>query len=150
VAKFRFQSVLKLRRHREDRRKRDLAGALAVENRRKQAALHYARMRQDHAGNLRRRQQRGSLDVAALIEHKAYIGLLDREIGRQLQSVAAAERETARRRDVLVDAMKDRKALEVLRQRALEARRADEARRETAELDEVAARVHGGGAARER
>lgn len=143
MATFRLQPVLKLRRHEEDRRKYDLAGALAVENQHKDAAMRYARMRQRQVGEFRTRQQTGELNIAVLIEQRAYIGLLDREIRGQLQHAARAEHRTAGCRRRLAEAMVARKALEVLRDRASEADRVQQARADTIELDEVAVRMHG-------
>ena len=140
MPKFRLQPVLKLRQHREEQRKRELAEALAVERRLKDDALRLAQLRQAQAEQSRRRQKEGLLDIRAIIEVRTFIGLLDRRIHEQLCRVAGAEHESALRRAVLVRAMKDRKALDVLRQRAMLAQRLEEARRETAELDEVGGR----------
>lgn len=143
MATFRLASVLKLRRHHEDRRQRDLAAALAVENEQKDTAMRYARMRQEQAERVRRWQRvAGELDVRALIDHRAYVGLLDREIQEKLRCVARAEHETVGRRAKLVEAMVDRKALEVLQERAADDERTRRDRAETAEIDEVALRVH--------
>jgi len=143
MAKFRLAPVLTLRKHREDDRKRELAEALAEESREKQSALRFAEMRQNQATLLRQRQAAGEIDVRTLIEDRAYLGQLDREIQRQLRVVARCELETNRRRAVLVEARRDRRAMEVLQEKFLAARRAVEVRRETAELDEVAIRLAG-------
>lgn len=147
MAKFRLAPVLTLRKHREDDRKCELAAALAVENREKQSALRFAELRREQAGRLKESQAASQIDVRTLIEHRAYIGLLDREIQGQLRVVAKCELETNRRRTVLVEARRDRKALEVLKEKVVAAERAAEARRETVELDEVAIRLAGQGSA---
>jgi len=143
MAKFRLAPVLTLRKHREDDRKRELAEALAEESREKQSALRFAEMRQNQATLLRQRQAAGEIDIRTLIEDRAYLGQLDREIQRQLRVVARCELETNRRRAVLVEARRDRRAMEVLQEKFLAARRAMEVRRETVELDEVAIRLAG-------
>ena len=144
MARFRLEPVLKLRQHREDARKRDLAVALNDENQEKETALRYVRLRQDQIHQMRARQvtDDGPLDIRALIEHRAHIGLLDREIQGQLRTVAVAERETTGRRRKVSEAMVDRKALEVLRDKALTAEQANLMRQEAAELDEVSLRIH--------
>jgi flagellar export protein FliJ len=144
VARFRLEPVLKLRQHREDTRKRDLAVALNGENQEKETALRYVRLRQDQIHQMRVRQEDddGPLDIRALIEHRAHIGLLDREIQGQLRAVAVAERETADRRRSVSEAMVDRKALEVIRDKALTAAQEDLTRREAAELDEASLWIH--------
>ena len=141
MAKFRLEPVLKLRRHREEDRKRDLARALAVENRFKDAALHIADLRGQHATRMREGQGAGQpLDIRTLIEHRSYIGLLDREIARQLRCVALAEHETRRRRQHLAAAMVDRKAMEVLRDKVLLAAQREEERRDESEMADLAIR----------
>jgi len=129
-----------LRQHREDLRKRELAEALAVETRLKQEALRLARLRQHQADEFRTRQQAGPLDMRAIIDCRAFIGLLDRRILEGLQDVAKAEHATAGHRQNLVQAMKDRKAIEVLQQRAMNREQLAQARRETAELDDISTR----------
>lgn len=142
MATFRFKTVLKLRKYREDQRKHELAAALAVEQQRKDDALRFARLRQEQTERVRNRlRSEGEINVRSIIEDRSYVGLLDREIRDQLICVARAEHETSRRRTRLAEATVRRKALEVLQDRALVARQADENRRETAELDEVGLRI---------
>jgi flagellar export protein FliJ len=142
MATFRLAPVLKLRKHREEDRKRDLAAALTVENREKETALRYAELRQSQTVQLRRSQQTGGeMDIRTLIEHRSYIGLLDRELSGQLRRVAQAEHETGRRRGRLAEAMVARKALDVLRDKAAAAERAETEKAEATELDEVAVRI---------
>lgn len=139
MAKFRLEPVLRLRRHREESRKRELAEAVAVEMQRKEGVMRLARMRDEQKQTLRQAQQVGLLDMEAVIQERQYVGLLDREIGLGLGVVAGAERETAARRARMVEAMKERKALEVLQERSRSAERRREAAVEAAALDEVAA-----------
>ena len=145
MAKFRLAPVLKLRLHREELRKRELAVALADENRLKEVVLRLARLRQDQADEFRRQQQAGQLDVRAIIERKTFIGLLERRIREQLVVVARAEQQTQQRRQELLAAMKDRKALDVLHERHNERVRQAEARQETMALDEIGGRLGGAG-----
>ncbi len=139
---FRLRPVLRFRKYQEQSQKRCLAEALTVENEQKETALRYAGMRQEAAGRFRSEQEKGWLDVRRLIDRRVYISLLDRELQDQLQVVAKAELETGRRRGDLAEAMKARKALEVLEDRARRRQRAAQDRAETAEMDEVAVGVH--------
>jgi flagellar export protein FliJ len=116
-----------------------LAEAVAVEMQRKEGVMRLARMRDEQKQTLRQAQQVGLLDMEAVIQERQYVGLLDREIGLGLGVVAGAERETAARRARMVEAMKERKALEVLQERSRSAERRREAAVEAAALDEVAA-----------
>lgn len=141
MTRFRLEPVLKLRRHREEARKRELAEAVAAENERKDAALRYAQMRQEQTQAMRRQGGSGQLDMRSLIDYRVYLGRLDREIRDQLRSVAVAEKKTAERREHLTRAMVDRKAIDKLARRHAERQRLEQDRRETAELDEMALRL---------
>jgi flagellar export protein FliJ len=139
MAKFKLEPVLRLRQHREESRKRDLAVAVAAEMERKEGVRRLARMRDEQKQTLRQVQQAGVLDMETVIQERQYVGLLDREIGLGLGVVAGAERETAVRRGRMVEAMKDRKALEVLKERSRVVERRREAAVDAAALDEMAA-----------
>ncbi len=139
MKKFRLQPVLKLRQYAEELRKRDLAEALAEEQRRKDFVLRIAESRNQQTALLRQQQEQSEVDVRNLIEHRQYIGLLDREIRLNLRHVAAAEQQTATRKQAVVSAMRDRKAVETLRQHFNERMRQQGERLETIEMDEVAA-----------
>jgi len=139
MAKFKLEPVLKLRQHREDARKRELAEAVAAETQRKEGVMRLARMRDEQSQLLRQSQHSGLLDMETVIQERQYVGLLDREIGLSLGVVAGAERETVVRRGRMVEAMKDRKALDVLKDRSRVVERRREAAVEAAALDEMAA-----------
>ena len=145
MAKFRLEPVLKLRKYREEARKRDLAAAVSEEQRHKDVVLRLANFQLEQSQVFRRQQGAGPLDMLALIAQKQYLGLLDREIRFGLKSVARAEHETARHRGKVAGAMQDRKALEILQGRALEAALAEQRRAEMAELDEAGLRIVRGG-----
>ena len=145
MAKFRLEPVLKLRKYREEARKRDLAAAVSEEQRHKAAVLRLAGLQQEQSQMFRQQQQAGRLDMRALIAQKQYLALLGREISFSLTGVARAEHETGRQRGKVAEAMKDRKALEILRDRAVEAALAQQRRDEMAELDEAGLRVARGG-----
>ncbi len=141
MAKFRLQPVLKLRKYREQLRQRDLAIAIGEEQQRKDAVLHLADLRRRQTDIFRSQQQAGPLDMQAVVAQRQYLGLLSREISFRLRGVAQAERETARRRGDMTEAMRDRKAIEILEDRFRERLRRDEDRRDMAELDEASLRI---------
>lgn len=138
MKRFRLESVLRLRKHREELRKRELAAALAAERETKDEVLRLADIRRRNAEAFRDRQDRGPVDVRQVIELKQYIGLLDRELGFRLRDVARAEHRSEACRQTVAGAMTDRKAIETLKGRAADAERREASRRETAELDEAA------------
>jgi len=141
MAKFRLEPVLKLRKYREQVRKRDLAVAVAREQQQKEAVVRLAGLQQEQSHIFRRQQQAGRIDMQAVVAQKQYLGLLGREIGFGLQDVARAEHETTRHRGKVAEAMKDRKALDVLQERFVEGLRTEQRRAETSELDEAGLRI---------
>lgn len=145
---FRLQPVMKLRQYAEELRKRDLAEALAEERRRKDVVLRLAESRKEQSETLRRRQRQDELDVREMIEHRQYMGLLEREIHLHLRHVAVAERQTHSSRLALMEAVRSRKAIDVLRRRFDERLQQKQSRLETAEMDEVASSVNRGNALR--
>jgi flagellar protein FliJ len=142
MAKFRLQTVLNLRKHREDDRKRELAGVLAAEQQRKAAVQRLADLRQKMSVIYRQIQGDGEVDIQSVIEQKRYLGFLDREVVLQLREVRRCEQVTAEYRQRLMLAMRDRKSLDVLKNRAMERARLAENRAEAADLDEVGLRIH--------
>lgn len=141
MAKFQLEPVLKLRRYREQVRKRDLAAAVAREQQQKEAVVRLAGLQQEQLQLFRRQQQAGRLDMQAVVAQKQYLGLLGREIGFGLQGVARAEHESGRHRGKVAEAMKDRKALDILQERFVEGLRAEQRRAERSELDEAGLRI---------
>jgi flagellar FliJ protein len=137
MTKFRLEAVLKFRKHREESRKRELAKAVAEELQRKEKVLRLAELRKHESATLKVSQKPGPLDMQMVIEQRRYVGQLDREIYLRLSDVAKAEEVTAGYRKNVVEAMKDRKALDILKERFLLAAQQKAAGREAVVLDEV-------------
>jgi flagellar export protein FliJ len=142
--KFRLQTVLKLREAKRDHARASLAEAFRAgdvldENRRGVAT---------EQGALRdlRRAAAGEhyLDVNRLLEAQQYDLLLrarEQELARQQ---ALLEVETERRRLALVESERDVRVMQMLDDRKRAAHVRNERRRETQQLDEVAARSRRG------
>jgi flagellar protein FliJ len=136
--RFRLATLLQLRET-----ARDQCRAALAEARRADAALAD---RLDRAGQQRQRVESelraaagpGAIDMARLVEAQLYVSVLqalEADLRQERQTLAA---EIDRRRQTLVKADQDVKALEKLRQRRLECHRRHEERREAQQLDEVA------------
>jgi flagellar FliJ protein len=139
--RFRLATLLKLRRTVRDQARAHLA-----------QAQHAADMLEERLAALRReldaarREQQlqpGAVDVDRLLAATRYEAVLryqEQDVLAQRELVAA---EVERRRELLLAADRDLKALEKLQQRQAEEQRATMERRAMAELDEAARNVRG-------
>ena len=137
---FRYHTLLKQAAAEENLRQRDLAGLLRL-----QMVMH---------GQLRQMQQTisdakrelgeklvGSVDLDAVRGVARFSGDSTSR-GRQIvQKLAGLDQQITQARAVLADAMRKRKSLELLRDKDRLAWEQRERRRETAELDEIAAQA---------
>lgn len=138
--RFRMATVLRLREAARDERRRHLAEALEAERILERQRDEVEAQLHDLAATMRERAT-GALDVDQMLARDRYQLLLKghRELLRQ-QSGRIAE-EIARRREALVQADREVRVLERLREVQHETHRQEEERRELAVLDEAAARV---------
>lgn len=136
--KFRMATLLRLRESTRDQRRGELAEAYRVDE------LLQGRIRQlaDEAARHRERCRQlarpGTVNVDHLLESQRYelsLKAARASLERQRETVLA---EIERRRQALVEADREVRTLERLRERQLDAFRAEEDRREMKRLDEVA------------
>jgi flagellar export protein FliJ len=138
--KFQLQSLLSVRKQEHASRQVMLAQTLA--------AQRLIEARRDATEDELRRQQRrtraraapGRLDVASLATEQQYEASLRAELAALAQEADACQREVDARREAVLEANRDLRALEKLRERQHERHLSDEARAQAIELDEVAAR----------
>jgi flagellar FliJ protein len=138
---FRLERVRALRERGEDLAKQELAGALSrrlsCEERLRETGTEL---------DLARDRQRDLAEVAAsahdLIARQRYLERVERNRVQGQQELVQSDAEVAARRATLVEAARDRQALERLKER----RRSDHARElkriEGAEMDEIALTLH--------
>ncbi|MGD0900873.1 MAG: flagellar export protein FliJ [Thermoguttaceae bacterium] len=136
--RFRFTPVLRLREATREERRAALAEAYRVDDvlrRRLEAvAAEIERLR----GISRQAASPGPVDVDRLVETQRYqlaLQIQQAQIAAQRDNMAA---EIQRRRQALLEADREVRVLEKLRQRQAERHRLEEDRRETKRLDEVA------------
>jgi flagellar protein FliJ len=79
----------------------------------------------------------GRLDMPFLAGHRRYLAAMQRKGTGLIQKLAALGPQIEARRTAVVAAAKDRKAIEKLKERRKDIWLAEQARRETAELDEI-------------
>lgn len=137
--RFRLATLLKLREQTRDERRRDLAQALQAERILRQRVAHLqgeieaTRQRSRSAGQ-------GNVNIEELLNARRYELLMQGEVtavNTQLSQVLA---EIERRRQVLLEADRDVKVLEKLRQLQATQHAAEEQKRENRHLDEAALR----------
>lgn len=138
--RFRLETLKKIREGERDERRRRLAEALQalqiVEQKRQELRAEAARVQEQ----TRRASQPGTVDVNALISQQRYALLLSAQ-GQQLQEQAARiEDEIERRRAALVEADRQVRVLEKLRERQLAAFLEQQEKRDQKQMDEIALR----------
>ena len=140
MAHFTF-ALQPLLRHRE-RLEQDCQQELAVVNgelAEVEAALHEAEQTVLGAlADLRQNRLVGPIDLAFLTAHRRFMSAMQRQGAERAQRAAAVRQGVAAAQQRLAAAVKDRRAIELLRDQHLERWRAEEVRRETAAGDEVA------------
>ena len=134
---FRFETMLKIRRQREDEHKRIVAGRVREIARVQEQLAALDRQINDELASIRRRQEPGRIDMQQVVRHRRWLGhlhkaVLDGQARRQF-----LEARLAQERAALAEAAKQRRILEKLRQRQYERFRADQDRLETLAAEDL-------------
>lgn len=139
--KFRFESLLRLRRHARQQQQSGLSAAIGrlgqVQQLMKRAEDESAQLEQ----TMRTAAQQDRLDVDRLLDGHRYHARLRAQMQQVAQAMDEAAREVERCRQRLVEADRQVKVLEKLHDRQLERHRQEQARQEIKRLDEAAART---------
>jgi flagellar FliJ protein len=136
--KFRLATFLRLREAARDERRAELAEAYRADDLLQERLEHVGRELGWLQAQWRRVSAPGTVDVDQLVEAGRYQLLLkaqQSQLDRQREAVAA---EIERRRQALVDANRNVRVLEKLRQNQAQRHRQEENRQEIKQLDEVA------------
>ena len=138
---FKLDGVLRQRKHIEEQRQRELA-AVQSELARLEAELRAMdRTVAESTADVRNNRLVGQLDMAFLAAHRRYTLAIQRKAMSLAQQMIAVKTRLDAARKALLEAAKQRKIIEKLRENR-KARWADDlARRETAALDEVGAQI---------
>lgn len=139
---FRLDPLLRLRRHRFDSHRRELE---AARRRAFEIADEVRRVRNQAQSAQRSLSERASLGVSAPtfgMVQQGTMALFGRVRGLEREAREASARVAAVRKRV-IDAQREMRVVETLRERAHEAHRKENARVEQLQLDELAARHRG-------
>ena len=133
---FRFQRLLELKESVEEARRIALGEVVAVLNREREylEGLEQTRARYREAAAALPADR---LDASLLALNSVYLLRLQREIGEQGEQIARVEELVEEKRQELVEARKERRVYEILKDRAREAHRRERNRQERLVLDQV-------------
>ena len=138
---FPLDGVLRQRKHVEEQRQRELAVLQADWVALEGQLREMDRQVQETTADVRENRLVGTLDLAYLTAHRRYSAAMQRRaVGIAEQMTALKTRIDAARR-ALIEAAKQRKIIEKLRENRKERWAGELARRESAEIDEIGAQI---------
>lgn len=138
---FQLEGVLRHRKHLEQQRQRELALVQA------QMATLQAELRsmdqsvQAATSDVRQNHLVGKLDLSFLAAHRRFTAAMQRKAMALMQRMALVQRQVDEAVKALMEAAKQRKVMEKLRERNQERWRADLNRRELIEQDDISMRL---------
>ncbi|MEW5796541.1 MAG: flagellar export protein FliJ [Candidatus Zixiibacteriota bacterium] len=135
--KFRLEPLLKIRQHREKERQKDHAAAVHEVVRQKDLLLGIDHERVDTLDYQRRRLS-GRISVAEALVCSRYLVKLKRQRMAGTNLLHGLETEAERKRQKLVEAARDRKMYELLKDKQQLRHRRELEKQEQKQLDEVA------------
>jgi len=140
---FRLQTLLRLREADRQRRRGELAQAYRAEEILRQQRDFLAAEETEMRKRIQVASRPGPVQVDQLLDTHRYAIVLQARAKALEEQQARLLREIERRRQVLVEADREVRVLEKLRDRLLAQYRAEEAKQELKQLDEVAQRCGG-------
>ena len=135
--RFSLETVLTHRKHVEDALHKELT---QIQNGLLKAEQNLARLDRSITENLAEVQekQKNGASVIDITLYDNYINLMVQERGRQTQRIHRMEHRLIQKRDALVEAMKERKILERLKEKEFEAYQKELERKERIFMSEIA------------
>ncbi|MCL2352571.1 MAG: flagellar export protein FliJ [Firmicutes bacterium] len=138
MAKFRFKlaGYLNLKEKLEDRKKQEYGRAVGALEREKAEKARLSRAAAENLAAFRKSLEK-PIDPALMRAYGGYAELMDKRLAAQGAAVEKAEGEAEKKRLELVEAVKEKKALEILRGKALEEFGREEKLAEQRVVDEI-------------
>jgi flagellar FliJ protein len=134
---FRFETMLKIRRQREDEHKRIVASRIREINRVRDQMASLDRQIRDELAAIRAGQSPGTIDMQQVIRHRHWLGRLHKGVLDSQARLRFLEAHLAQERAALAEAAKDRRVLEKLKERQCERHRKEQDRLETRSADDL-------------
>ena len=136
--RFRLEPLLKLRKRHEDEKKRVVGAFMADISRHQQRALEMAHdLRQQ--GQAMTQGLRGNIKIDRIGHYQRYVSYTRYAITKEIETVEQIQRRLQSARQELVEAARQRRILEKLKERRKERHETELQRRETRQQDEIAA-----------
>lgn len=135
--RFSLERVRALRERTEDAARGELAGALSDE-RRSQDALDGAAETLQAARQAQRPTGTGPVNAEDLLARQFYLERSEQALRASREVLERSQRHVEQRREALTEAARERQALEKLKERRRSDHEREQARRESAALDEIA------------
>jgi flagellar FliJ protein len=134
---FRLETVLKQRRWEEQQRLHELAVRQAHNQKIEQQLRHLEKQVGEANDDMRANRLTGPIDLSFLAAHRRFLAAMQRGAVELMQRLTLGNRQVAEAQAVVTEAAKRRKVLEKLQEKQFERWRAEQDRREVAQLDEV-------------
>ncbi len=139
---FRLQSLLEFRRQVEDEHARALGEVLAEEQRIRDAIDALNLRREEQTTALAALMSVGRFDTEGYTQHAAYLDALGRTLDQHASALETAMALVVERRAALVEALKERRVLERLRDRQAEEAAVEDNRHEARDVDDLVMSRH--------
>ena len=138
---FKFDGVLRQREHVETQRQRELAIVQQEMTKLQTQLRELNESVQTSTDDLRNNHLTGRLDLNFLAAHRRFTLAMTRKGAALVQQIAGVQKRVDVAQAALAEAAKQRKIIEKLRERSLERWKADLARKEMMETDEIAMQI---------
>ncbi len=135
---FRFETMLKIRRQREDEHKRIVADRIRQIAETQEQIASLGRQIGEEMDAMRSRQSPGTIDIQQAIRHRHWLGHLHRNALEAESRLRYLEAKLVQERAALAEAARQRRILEKLKERQHDRFVREQDRRETLQLDELA------------
>lgn len=139
---FRFETMLRIRRQREDEHKRIVAARLREIAGVNRQIGSLQRQIHEEEDAIRTSQMPGTIDLQQAIRHRHWLGHLHRCLVETQGRMRGLESQLAQERAALAEASKQRKILDKLKERQWRRHQMEQERREAKEADEQATLRH--------
>ena len=139
---FRLQSLLEYRRQREDEQVRALAEVTAEEQRVRDAIASLNQSREEQTSALATLITGGTFDTDGYTQRAAYLDAVGQALDQQVAVLEATAVRVSERREALVEALKDRRVLERLRDQHAEEAEVEDSRQEARDVDDMVMTRH--------
>jgi len=134
---FRFETMLKIRRQREDEHKRIVANRLRQIRQEREQMVSLDRQIHEELAAIRLSQSPGTIDMQQVIRHRHWLGRLHKGVLDTQARLRFLEARLAQERVALAEAAKKRSVLDKLKERQWERFRLEQDRIETRAADDL-------------